>query len=301
MIYRSDFYSKRRVTEDVEHDHRIISRIIGMCWKQLPPEEKKVWFDKAAEEKRAHKLKYPDYRFRPQYGAEPKQKRNVKRNGPKDLRRCAALADAIVKGKQADEIKEIAKTYEEMPEDTPSTYTTSVFDANVATSSQTPFRSPLIAPSHLELQPSVNGLQLMNVGTARHSVGDKIPSAPHYRTQSLASHAMGVQQSSRTWDALALSHQHGGLSLSSSAPQMFAPPYGSALVANDMSSAWAGPVDAFSYIPMPSISNYAASLCDSSASFTWEATAEPLAQLAVQGSPSALLQDSVDSALLATW
>lgn len=175
MIYRSEFYRMDLMTPDVERDHRIISRVIGMCWKKLSAGEKKIWFEKAAEEKRAHQLKYPDYRFRPQCGGEPKQKRNVKRNGPKELKRCAALADAIVDGQEMDVIKAIAKTYDEMSEEEPSdVYTTAIFDsrlAGAATSSyrapdergRPVFRSPLVAPGSLDDQLPIGSLQFTNV------------------------------------------------------------------------------------------------------------------------------------------
>lgn len=182
MIYRSAFYENKVMTPDVERDHRIISRVIGMCWRQLNHDEKRQWFEKAAEEKRQHGVKYPGYRFRPQYGGEPKQKRNVKRNGAKELKRCAALADAILKGGDRDEIQKIAQTYDDMPEEElADAYTTTVFDSRpsdvAAPPFKNPFSSPVMEPSFFEPQPPVSGLQLTNMGSGAgcHSSDDVSP------------------------------------------------------------------------------------------------------------------------------
>lgn len=218
MIYRSEFYRKDLMTPDVERDHRIISRVIGMCWKKLSAQEKKVWFEKAAGEKQAHQLKYPDYRFRPQYSGEQKQKRNVKRNGPKELKRCAALADAIVDGQEVDVIKAIAKAYDAMPEEELSdVYTTAVFDSrtvDVATSSyrapgeygRPACRSPLVVPSPLDDQHPIGSLQLTNVGAGAgcHSMNAvRLPAFAHCPLYSCTSADLVVACLRHTWPCTA--------------------------------------------------------------------------------------------------
>ena len=105
MIYRSEFYANQILDSGIEHDHRHISRVISLCWKSLGEDKQKLWYAKAAEEKRQHQLLHPDYRFRPKYRKQPIQRRNVKRNGPKDMKRCEALAQLITEGKKGNELK----------------------------------------------------------------------------------------------------------------------------------------------------------------------------------------------------
>ncbi|GJE87898.1 specific transcriptional repressor-like protein [Phanerochaete sordida] len=321
MIYRSAFYENKVMTPDVERDHRIISRVIGMCWRQLNHDEKRQWFEKAAEEKEQHKAKYPGYRFRPQYGGEPKQKRNVKRNGAKELKRCAALADAILKGGDRDEIQKIAQTYDDMPEEElADAYTTTVFDSrpsDVATPPfKNPFSSPVMEPSFLEPQPSASGLQLTNMGSGAgcHS-SDDISLLLINHAQDLASHGLGVQQPLAGPSTAAWGMQLGSQPLSSSAPAFtspldaaaYCPPGYSASLSADRANggSWAVPSSSFPYatepVPMPSISSYAASMGRSEAGFHWATTTESLHQVAPSQSLPAHLQGAVNSALFSQW
>ncbi|KAG2023197.1 specific transcriptional repressor [Coprinopsis cinerea AmutBmut pab1-1] len=136
MIFRSAFWAEAKITRDVEHDHRHISRIIGHCWNKMSEEEKNVWRRKADEEKIEHEKKYPGYRFCPIQRTKKPIKRKVKRNGEEDLIRCERLADLLLAGKQGDELSDAIK---EMPPVTKSTKSASNPD-------EPPFRSPLLPP-----------------------------------------------------------------------------------------------------------------------------------------------------------
>ncbi|KAJ3209967.1 hypothetical protein HDU82_009052 [Entophlyctis luteolus] len=46
-------------------NNNVISKIVGTMWKQEPPEVKAMYAAKAQEEKRAHMLRHPDYKYRP--------------------------------------------------------------------------------------------------------------------------------------------------------------------------------------------------------------------------------------------
>ncbi|KAJ8517475.1 hypothetical protein ONZ45_g5333 [Pleurotus djamor] len=111
MIFRSAFLDERPIDKTVEHDHRIISRIIASLWHKMDPEERKIWNKRAEEEKDEHTRKYPDYRFtpKPRSPANAPIKRNVKRNNKAELERCDRLADLIKAGKKGDELAQAAK------------------------------------------------------------------------------------------------------------------------------------------------------------------------------------------------
>ncbi|KAJ8703248.1 hypothetical protein PTI98_001886 [Pleurotus ostreatus] len=114
MIYRSHCLAQKKIDLDVEHDHRIISRIIANLWNTMPAEEKAEWIAKARAEKAAHALKYPDYRYNPKSrkGKDAPVKRKVKRNGEKDLYRATKLAELITAGKTGSELAVAAKQLE---------------------------------------------------------------------------------------------------------------------------------------------------------------------------------------------
>ncbi|OSD05791.1 HMG-box, partial [Trametes coccinea BRFM310] len=65
MIFRSEYCMDVKESQ-VEHDHRMISKILGEVWRNLEPERKEHYKQLAAEEKRVHTIKYPNYRFSPQ-------------------------------------------------------------------------------------------------------------------------------------------------------------------------------------------------------------------------------------------
>lgn len=112
MIYRADFYAKKKVSTEIERDHRHISRVIALCWKKLPDDEKAIWYELAEEEKKQHKLKYPNYRFKPVSRTTPVVRRKVKRNGPREVLRCHRLADFIAAGKTGSELESAIRAYD---------------------------------------------------------------------------------------------------------------------------------------------------------------------------------------------
>lgn len=104
MIFRSEFNSMRdKISRNVEHDNRHISRIVGHYWNQMSEEEKDVWRKRADQEKIEHMRKYPGYKFAP-HARTKKLKRNVKRNGDEEMERCRLVAELLLEGKQGDEL-----------------------------------------------------------------------------------------------------------------------------------------------------------------------------------------------------
>ncbi|KAF9448741.1 hypothetical protein P691DRAFT_619974, partial [Macrolepiota fuliginosa MF-IS2] len=63
FVFRSEFVLQRR--RDVIKDHRDFSKVAGRLWGQMSKVQKKIWFEKADEEKWLHAMLYPHYRFEP--------------------------------------------------------------------------------------------------------------------------------------------------------------------------------------------------------------------------------------------
>ncbi|KAF9075899.1 high mobility group box domain-containing protein, partial [Rhodocollybia butyracea] len=63
ILFRSDFLKRDVIPASVEKHQQTLSRVAGEVWNLMPPEEKKTWYDKAAEAVKSHALKYPNYKF----------------------------------------------------------------------------------------------------------------------------------------------------------------------------------------------------------------------------------------------
>ena len=142
----------------IEKDHRIISQILGKMWKRLSAEEKQPYIELAAQKKREHLERYPDYRFQPKPRTEQPKKRNVKRNTPADKQRFAHVADCLLQGKSGEEIvKEINTFQPEVEELDRERFNASPCfsdasrggpsESSPASDNEQPFRSPLLPPA----------------------------------------------------------------------------------------------------------------------------------------------------------
>lgn len=66
ILFRSHAVTARLIPVELSiTDHRSVSRIVGEIWKGLPEDERQGWDMLAEEEKRAHREKYPDYKYTP--------------------------------------------------------------------------------------------------------------------------------------------------------------------------------------------------------------------------------------------
>ncbi|KAF6758011.1 high mobility group box domain-containing protein, partial [Ephemerocybe angulata] len=66
IIFRSDFWAAEKLKpQPVERNNADISRIVGHCWNSMDAAQKKVYYDRAAQLREMHMLKYPDYRLKP--------------------------------------------------------------------------------------------------------------------------------------------------------------------------------------------------------------------------------------------
>jgi len=96
LVFRSEFWAREKAkTKPVERDHRDISRIVALCWKQMDDAAKKPYFDRAQELKELHKLKYPYYRLTPA----PRRPRIVKEKTVNIIaaeERCRKIASTLI-------------------------------------------------------------------------------------------------------------------------------------------------------------------------------------------------------------
>ena len=105
ILFRSSFIKNQHVSSEVETNHSTLSKIIGLTWQNLPHEERQIWHSKAKVALEEHKRKFPQYAFRPLHSkGKAAEKRKVREVGPKDLKRCAKIAELLVEGKKGSEL-----------------------------------------------------------------------------------------------------------------------------------------------------------------------------------------------------
>ncbi|KAF9031406.1 hypothetical protein BDZ89DRAFT_1013155 [Hymenopellis radicata] len=123
ILFRSSFIKSQHVSTDVETNHSTLSKIIGMTWQGLSDAERQVWHDKARAALDEHRRRFPAYAFRPSHqkpvpsggGGGGTRKKRVREVEPKDTKRCAKIAELLVKGFKGaeldDAIREFDKTH----------------------------------------------------------------------------------------------------------------------------------------------------------------------------------------------
>ncbi|KAI0641376.1 hypothetical protein C8Q79DRAFT_919395 [Trametes meyenii] len=114
ILFRSSFIKSQHVSSEVETNHSTLSKIIGLTWQNLPHEERQVWHAKAKVALEEHKRKFPQYAFRPLHakGKAPVEKRKVREVEPKDMRRCAKIAQLLVEGKKGRELDQAIQEFD---------------------------------------------------------------------------------------------------------------------------------------------------------------------------------------------
>ncbi|KZV98224.1 hypothetical protein EXIGLDRAFT_701732 [Exidia glandulosa HHB12029] len=65
ILFRSEFIKNQHVPGTIESNHGSLSKIIGLCWRNLSFEERAIWDEKAKVALEEHKAKYPTYKYRP--------------------------------------------------------------------------------------------------------------------------------------------------------------------------------------------------------------------------------------------
>jgi hypothetical protein len=107
ILFRSSFIKSQHVSTEVETNHSTLSKIIGLTWQNLPEKERQVWHAKAKAALEEHKRKFPQYAFRPtqtKKGGGTTEKRKVREVEPKDMKRCAKIAEYLAAGLKGHEL-----------------------------------------------------------------------------------------------------------------------------------------------------------------------------------------------------
>ncbi|KAL4079692.1 hypothetical protein J3A83DRAFT_4211757 [Scleroderma citrinum] len=106
ILFRSSFIKSQHVSSEVETNHSTLSKIIGLTWQNMPHDERQIWHAKAKKALEEHRKKWPQYAFRPSHSKSKgtSEKRKVREVEPKDLKRCAKIAELLVEGKKGAEL-----------------------------------------------------------------------------------------------------------------------------------------------------------------------------------------------------
>lgn len=115
ILFRSSFIKGQHVSAEVETNHSTLSKIIGITWQSLPEQERAIWHQKAKEALEEHKRRFPKYAFRPvqtKAKGAASEKRKVREVEPKDIKRCAKIAQLLVAGKKGQDLEEAVQQFD---------------------------------------------------------------------------------------------------------------------------------------------------------------------------------------------
>lgn len=124
ILFRASFIKSQHVPTSVESNHSTLSKIIGMTWQSLPPEERSVWQHRALIAQEDHKRKFPNLAIKTASPAgsskgkaatkQPaKPKRKLKEVAPKDEVRCQKIAALMLEGKKGVELAAAINKFDE--------------------------------------------------------------------------------------------------------------------------------------------------------------------------------------------
>lgn len=114
ILFRSSFIKNQHVSTEVETNHSTLSKIIGLTWQNMPHDERQIWHAKAKKALEEHRKKWPQYAFRPSHakGKGGTEKRKVREVEPKDMKRCAKIAELLVEGKKGAALDEAIQEFD---------------------------------------------------------------------------------------------------------------------------------------------------------------------------------------------
>ena len=92
ILFRSDFLRRKLISRGQEARQHKLSIIAAKCWHKLTREEKRKWFLEAEREKKAHALKYGDYRSQARTRARTRRESRIVAS-PGELEHLGRLAD----------------------------------------------------------------------------------------------------------------------------------------------------------------------------------------------------------------
>lgn len=107
ILFRSSFIKSQHVSTEVETNHSTLSKIIGLTWQNLSEKERQVWHNKAKAALEEHKRRFPQYAFKPSQSKKggTVEKRKVREVEPKDMKRCAKIAELLAAGLKGQELE----------------------------------------------------------------------------------------------------------------------------------------------------------------------------------------------------
>ncbi|KAG1752961.1 hypothetical protein EDB19DRAFT_1892922 [Suillus lakei] len=114
ILFRSSFIKSQHVSTGVETNHSTLSKIIGLTWQNMPHDERQIWHAKAKKALEDHRRKWPQYAFRPSHTKAKggTEKRKVREVEPKDMKRCAKIAELLVEGKKGQELEDAIQEFD---------------------------------------------------------------------------------------------------------------------------------------------------------------------------------------------
>jgi len=114
ILFRSSFIKSQHVSTGVETNHSTLSKIIGLTWQNMPHDERQIWHAKAKKALEDHRRKWPQYAFRPSHTKSKggTEKRKVREVEPKDMKRCAKIAQLLVEGKKGQELEDAIQEFD---------------------------------------------------------------------------------------------------------------------------------------------------------------------------------------------
>ena len=114
ILFRSSFIKNQHVSTGVETNHSTLSKIIGLTWQNMPHDERQIWHAKAKKALEDHRRKWPQYAFRPSHTKSKggTEKRKVREVEPKDMKRCAKIAELLVEGKKGQELEDAIQEFD---------------------------------------------------------------------------------------------------------------------------------------------------------------------------------------------
>ncbi|KZS96397.1 hypothetical protein SISNIDRAFT_438143, partial [Sistotremastrum niveocremeum HHB9708] len=129
ILFRASFIKSHLIPGTIEQNHTTLSRIAGICWRDMKHEEKETWREMARKAMEDHKKRYPLYRYNPRDGrgsgssGDPSSsaggkigriKRKVKEiaGPPLDPERCKEIARMLVQGKKGDELEDAVRKFD---------------------------------------------------------------------------------------------------------------------------------------------------------------------------------------------
>ncbi|KAG2074620.1 hypothetical protein BDR04DRAFT_1092809 [Suillus decipiens] len=114
ILFRSSFIKNQHVSTGVETNHSTLSKIIGLTWQNMPHDERQIWHAKAKKALEDHRRKWPQYAFRPSHTKAKggSEKRKVREVEPKDMKRCAKIAELLVEGKKGQELEDAIQEFD---------------------------------------------------------------------------------------------------------------------------------------------------------------------------------------------